>query len=170
MNNPQQTYFCDKRLYVFDCLLLVMSERFRQIDLAIAKLAQEMGTPVVFVRNKAMNDLCTMHEKHPHTEEKQLVELTILTIKQNILNELKIAKFENPAVFVIEANSLRNLSKTKFQELDLLEHITSLASERSGLSPNPKAHEEKAASLQGAHPKSEKVEESLAKSMVSLFK
>lgn len=141
------TYFCDKRLYVFDCLLLVMSERIRETDLAIAKLAEEMGTPVVYVRNKAMNDLNTMRNKPQYKDmkEEDLVKLTISIIKENILNELKVAKIENPKVFVIEAHSLRHFSKikfeelsqleniVKFEELDLLQHITDLASARSGL-------------------------------------
>uniref|UniRef100_A0AC34RN46 IRG-type G domain-containing protein n=1 Tax=Panagrolaimus sp. JU765 TaxID=591449 RepID=A0AC34RN46_9BILA len=148
IEHPSHTYFCDKRLYVFDCLLLVMSERIRETDLAIARLAQEMGTPVVFVRNKALNDLNTMRQKteFKNLEEKKLIELTMAKIKKNIYEELKVAKINDPQVFIIEAHSLRkfnNLSAENllqlekillFEELELYKYMTKLASSRSRIS------------------------------------
>ncbi|KAE9552343.1 hypothetical protein FO519_004426, partial [Halicephalobus sp. NKZ332] len=50
-SHPIGTYFFDKRLYVFDCLLVVMAVRAFEDDLILAKLAQEKGTPVVFILN-----------------------------------------------------------------------------------------------------------------------
>ena len=76
-NQPAETYFCDKRFYVFDCLFLVMSERIRQNDLVFAKFAQEMDTPVIFVRNKTKSDFETMQDKHKDKEDKELIQLTI---------------------------------------------------------------------------------------------
>lgn len=148
IGHPSHTYFCDKRLYVFDCLLLVTSERIRENDLAIAKLAQEMGTPVVFVRNKTMNDLKTMRDnpEYMNMGEKELIDLTISIIKENIYKTLKAAKIENSEVFVIEAHSLREFSKInvdglyqleniiKFEEIALFQHLTKLASVRSDFS------------------------------------
>lgn len=116
--------------------------------MAIAKLAQEMGTPVIFVRTKAMNDFKTMRAKREYKNlgDQELIKLMILMIKDNINKELKIAKFESPKVFVIEAHSLRQFSDIgvkelpqlediiKFEELHMLQYVTELASVRSGLS------------------------------------
>uniref|UniRef100_A0AC34QLY9 IRG-type G domain-containing protein n=1 Tax=Panagrolaimus sp. JU765 TaxID=591449 RepID=A0AC34QLY9_9BILA len=146
-SNPFHTYFCDKRLYVFDCLLLVMSQRTLETDLAIAKLALEMGTPVVFIRNKAEESLKTIRRdpKNHNMDERSLIHLTISIIKNNIRKELMVANIENPQIFVIEAHSLRKLGsiitgrlheleEIKFEELDLLQYVGQLASARSDLS------------------------------------
>ena len=137
-----------------------MSERIRETDLAIAKLAQEMGTPVIFVRNKSMNDLKTMRNKleYKDVEEKELINLMISMIKENIYKELSIAKIENPNVFVVESHSLSKFTNIsleefcqleniiKFEELALLEHITKLVNSRSGLPPKDlKSHKESSA-------------------------
>jgi hypothetical protein len=136
-----------------------MSERILQIDLAIAKLAQEMGTPVVFVRNKAMNALELEREKHPDLEEKELVKTTIEKIKANIIEQLKDVGIKNPTIFVIEANSLRKISKIKLEELALIEYATKLASARSGLKMNdPNACGQMDASLPGASSKNRDVQ------------
>uniref|UniRef100_A0AC34Q8Q9 IRG-type G domain-containing protein n=1 Tax=Panagrolaimus sp. JU765 TaxID=591449 RepID=A0AC34Q8Q9_9BILA len=62
--HPSLTYFCDKRLYVFD---------------------------FVFVRNKALNDLNTMRQKTEFKtmELKELIDLTVARIKENIYKELQ---------------------------------------------------------------------------------
>uniref|UniRef100_A0AC34QF89 IRG-type G domain-containing protein n=1 Tax=Panagrolaimus sp. JU765 TaxID=591449 RepID=A0AC34QF89_9BILA len=174
-SNPFHTYFCDKRLYVFDCLLLVMSQRILETDLAIAKLALEMGTPVVFIRNKAEESLKTIKRdpKNHNMDEKSLIDLTISIIKDNIRKELKVANIENPQIFVIEAHSLRKLDcivtgrfqeleEIKFEELDLLQYVTQLAKPRSELSSQ-------APGCSGFGSKTKNVQDSAVKVDVSLF-
>ena len=130
--HPVETYFCDKRLYVFDCLVLVMVGRIRQTDLTLAKFAQEMGTPIVFVRNKIENDINSMRKnsKYKNMEEKQLIAETFTIIRKNIHEELEKAKIRNPNVFLIEGYLLRELNNTKFEEKDLVNYLTTLASNR----------------------------------------
>ena len=130
--HPVETYFCDKRLYVFDCLVLIMVGRIRQSDLTIAKFAQDMGTPVVFVRNKIENDINSMRRKSPYKnmDEKQLIKETSEIIKGNIFKELTEAEILNPNIFLIEGYSMCQLDNTKFDEKNLLEYLTNLASIR----------------------------------------
>ncbi|KAE9547563.1 hypothetical protein FO519_009225 [Halicephalobus sp. NKZ332] len=106
-----ETYFCDKRLYVFDCLLVVMAVRAFEDDLILAKFAQEKGTPVIFIRNKAKNDFETMQDKNKDMKEEELIELTISTIKKSTKEEIEKVGIKNPNIFIIEGRSLRESSQ-----------------------------------------------------------
>lgn len=53
MNHPAETYFDDNFLYAFDTLVIVTAERLQEIDINLAKRANELRIPVLFVRNKA---------------------------------------------------------------------------------------------------------------------
>ncbi|PAV70597.1 hypothetical protein WR25_02020 [Diploscapter pachys] len=73
-------------------------------------------------------------EENEDKEEEELIELTKLTIRNNICKELKEVGIKNPKVFLIEARSLRKATilsqfeELKFEELDLLKYVTELAS------------------------------------------
>ena len=48
-SHPSHTYFHDKHLYAFDCLLLLTSTRFGALEAVIASQARTFNTPVVLV-------------------------------------------------------------------------------------------------------------------------
>jgi hypothetical protein len=50
--HPAETYFEDKLLYAFDCLLLLSANRFSELEVSIARRAQKFRTPVVLVITK----------------------------------------------------------------------------------------------------------------------
>lgn len=62
MNHPAETYFEDNFLYAFDTLVIVTAERLQEIDISLAKKANEHRIPVLFVRNKA-DQVCTKKKK-----------------------------------------------------------------------------------------------------------
>ncbi|KAE9546872.1 hypothetical protein FO519_009916, partial [Halicephalobus sp. NKZ332] len=134
--HPVGTYFCDKRLYVFDCLLVIMAGGTFEDDLILAKLAQEKGTPVVFIRNKTMADFNNKQKdpKYKDMNEKEIIDDMLLTTKNHISGELDRTGIKNPNIFIIEAHSLHQLGEAKFEELDLLKHLSELQHPHKDLS------------------------------------
>ncbi|MCO5609024.1 hypothetical protein L7F22_063245 [Adiantum nelumboides] len=50
--HPASTYFEDKKLYAFDAILVLSSDRFLEVDFKILQSARKFDTPCVFVRTK----------------------------------------------------------------------------------------------------------------------
>eukprot|EP00249_Psilotum_nudum_P023311 c28825_g1_i1 orf=217-1113(+) len=50
---PSNTYFSDMKLYAFDCILILSSDRFLKVDFDVAKSALAYKTRCAFVRTKA---------------------------------------------------------------------------------------------------------------------
>ena len=113
---------------------MVMVVRAFEDDLILAKLAQEKSTPVVFIRNKAKNDLETIQDKNKDKTEKELIKLMISTIKESTKEELEKVGIKNPKIFIIEGRSLRERKNMKFEEQDLLDHLSKLQHPRINLS------------------------------------
>eukprot|EP00249_Psilotum_nudum_P009494 c21971_g1_i1 orf=141-875(+) len=53
LRHPSNTYFMDKMLYAFDCILVVSADRFMQVDFEIAQKTKAYNIPCAFVRTKA---------------------------------------------------------------------------------------------------------------------
>ena len=51
-----RTYFKDKALYAFDCLIIVMADRLMHLDLHLINVASMYGLPTVLVRTKIDQD------------------------------------------------------------------------------------------------------------------
>ena len=58
--HPAKTYFMDKALYAFDCVVVVISLRIGESDLDIVRQSLAQGLPVAFVRSKADVDMASM--------------------------------------------------------------------------------------------------------------
>lgn len=50
--HPAATYFSDKKLYAFDAILILTSDRFLEVDFQIVKGALQYNRPCAFVRTK----------------------------------------------------------------------------------------------------------------------
>jgi predicted GTPase len=128
INNPAQTYFLDKRLYVFDCLIIVTGARVLQVDVEVAKQAQKFNLPVIFVRNKAREALDTIQSKHPKQSLEDSVKETKSKIIKSIQDQLSIYGVTAPTnIFVIEAHDYRQMithpENLIFDEMSLLQHV-----------------------------------------------
>ena len=51
-----RTYFVDKFLYAYDCLVITTSTRCSSVDLHLANVAAMYGIPTAIVRNKVEGD------------------------------------------------------------------------------------------------------------------
>jgi GTP-binding protein EngB required for normal cell division len=63
--HPSATYFEDKALFAFDCLIIVSSERLLEVDIQIAVEATKRNVPVFFVRNKFDNSFNSCKKRSP---------------------------------------------------------------------------------------------------------
>ena len=55
--HPADTYYEDKCLYAFDCLVIVTASRFTSLDMDIAKQASADKIKVFYVRNRVQIDV-----------------------------------------------------------------------------------------------------------------
>lgn len=118
--HPAESYFEDKVLYAFDCLLLLKSGRFTQLDIQIYKLAtMKYKIPIAIVMTKADNDIKSrarmkageLRRKLTSDEYKRLVDETIRMLKNNAKDELVNAGCPEPdfeAMYVVAPQSYRD--------------------------------------------------------------
>ncbi|CAF1562946.1 unnamed protein product, partial [Didymodactylos carnosus] len=117
--HPAETYFEDKTLYAFDCLLLLKAGRFTSLDVQIFKKAVEYKMPIAVVMTKADQDINNrtktkareLGRKLTKDEYKSLIEETIRMLKNNAKEELISAGCAEPtlnAMFVVSAISYRD--------------------------------------------------------------
>ncbi|CAF3306487.1 unnamed protein product [Rotaria socialis] len=127
--HPGETYFDDKTLYAFDCLLLLKSGRFTQLDTDIYRKAVEYKIPIAIVLTKADNDIksrvkiktAELRRKLTKIEYAALMDETIRQLKNNVKSELMAAGFPEPnlsAVFVVAAQSYRDEKLGYLDDID----------------------------------------------------
>lgn len=128
--HPRDTYFSDNMLYAFDCLLIVTSSRFTELDLAIARSAADWGVPFVFVRTKADEDLRSLEMSYPDITKDQLKEKLRSAVHDNIIPQLTQHKLEDRRLFIISSWAYLDDSIPSMDEAALLEHVTKVALQR----------------------------------------
>lgn len=117
--HPADTYFEDKTLYAFECLLLLKTGRFTSLDVQIFKKAVENNIPIAIVMTKADQDIknrarqkaSELRRKLTKDEYRSLIEETIQMLKNNAREELIAAGCAAPllnAMFVVSAMSYRD--------------------------------------------------------------
>lgn len=132
--HPARTYFRDKMLYAFDCLIIVGEERFSEADITIAETAQQYGIPFVFVRSKmdqVMKNEC--RNKKRETNIQILKEELKLRIISNIMTDLARTsiRLENRQVYFTSSLCFRNQNNEYLMdELDFIQKVGTMALER----------------------------------------
>ncbi|CAF1666110.1 unnamed protein product, partial [Didymodactylos carnosus] len=63
--HPSSTYYNDKVLYAFDCILLLTTARFTELDFNIVQEACEYGTPIILVLTKVDQEVIKEFEDNP---------------------------------------------------------------------------------------------------------
>lgn len=117
--HPAETYFEDKALYAFDCLLLLKSGRFTELDGAIYKKAIQFKIPVAIVLTKADIDIknraklraSQQGSKLREDQMKKLIEETTQILKNNVRDEIVALGCPAPSLecmFVICSQSYRD--------------------------------------------------------------
>ena len=121
-----KTYFHDLKLHMFDCLLLLTSGRITQFDVDICKQAFMTHVPIMIVLTKADISVATekgferttFKRKLTAEEEKQIIQRTIETLKNEASKELSrngipVAKLLS---FVIAPVSFRDMLLDQLDE------------------------------------------------------
>ncbi|CAF1632571.1 unnamed protein product [Adineta ricciae] len=94
--HPAETYFADKLLYAFDCLIILYAGRFTKLDLDICKQAYIYKIPVLLVRSKADIDVDIqktmkvdeLDRSLTGKEYEQLIKETVDTLKHDVVQLL----------------------------------------------------------------------------------
>uniref|UniRef100_A0A914PLB2 IRG-type G domain-containing protein n=1 Tax=Panagrolaimus davidi TaxID=227884 RepID=A0A914PLB2_9BILA len=58
-----KTYFMDKCLYMFDCLIILTQDTITEEEIGLAKLSLDVGMPVIFVRSRCDMTLMNLHHR-----------------------------------------------------------------------------------------------------------
>ena len=101
VNHPGESYFEDKKLCAFDCLIIVGAGRFTNFDVGLARAARRSGTPMVFVRSKADQDIenrADAMNAEPRDVKAQLRTDIVAKMRLSLPEELR-----DRAVFVVSA-------------------------------------------------------------------
>ena len=91
--HPASTYFMDKALYAFDCVVIVMFNRVGESDISTMRQALAKGLPVAFVRSKADVDIVSvLSDTYGLTEEEATVadrENAFSKLRDDTIQELR---------------------------------------------------------------------------------
>ena len=64
LKHNRLTYFSDKHLYAFDCLIVVTANRISADDISLCSLAAKYRMPAVIVRTQSDADLDSLARRH----------------------------------------------------------------------------------------------------------
>jgi len=129
INHPSETYFTDKTLYAFDCLIIVTDTRFKEVDLQIAKQASEWGVPVVFLRNKANQDIEAKRRRSRKSIEEVKQEFRE-EVSKDIIPQLANYHLPDRSLYIISAWAFLDDTVVKMDEGRLLVDVISMAINR----------------------------------------
>ncbi|KAL4081335.1 interferon-inducible GTPase-domain-containing protein [Scleroderma yunnanense] len=150
---PGWQYFRTQGLYVFDCIIVLMNERFTETDIAILDNCRQLKIPAYIVRSKADQHICNIislemgygsdaeddelenyyFQKHYKAARKQLIEQTSQSVKSN----LKRANLPDQRVYIVSAKAIystvmnKNSQKT-IDKIDLIKDLYLDAHENRG--------------------------------------
>ncbi|KAL4076408.1 interferon-inducible GTPase-domain-containing protein [Scleroderma citrinum] len=160
---PGWQYFRTQGLYVFDCIIVLMNERFTETDIAILDNCRQLKIPAYIVRSKADQHICNIislemgygsdaeddelenyyFQKHYKAARKQLIEQTSQSVKSN----LKRANLPDQRVYIVSAKAIystvmnKNSQKT-IDKIDLIKDLYLDAHENRGSDAQDMALEE----------------------------
>ena len=137
-------YFNDQGLYVFDCIIVLLDNRFTMTDIAILSSARRFNIPTYIVRSKAdqhiqniMTDMGddsdgdvegVKHGEKPYGEaRKEFIEETRKSVEEN----LKEANIPDQRVYIVSSDQLWRIARSKMPKkaIDEVNLISDLASE-----------------------------------------
>eukprot|EP01133_Synstelium_polycarpum_P004095 gene4095-4775_t len=128
-NHSANDYFEQKCLYAFDCLIVVCSDRFMEIDLDIAYQAVQWGVPVFFVRN--MFDKSLESRKRRTGESTEVAFANLQTeILDNIRAQLQTRQIADHSVYLISAWKYLDNSIVGADEGKLIKDVLTISRSR----------------------------------------
>jgi len=109
--HPAKTYYEDKALYAYDCLILVCASRFTETDCLLAKKAKDNGVPFFFVRNKVKQDIKGCMDSDPRSTGKsfkQVADLVCSELRQELYTDINNLGIFAKNIYCIDTSDLRN--------------------------------------------------------------
>ncbi|CAF1616462.1 unnamed protein product [Rotaria magnacalcarata] len=88
MSYQSETYFKDQLLYAFDCLLILVNNRFTEVDFHIIRQACHFQTPIVLVITKVDQEIANECEDHPEKSLQEAIDHVSQDLKQVLRQEL----------------------------------------------------------------------------------
>jgi len=134
--NGAENYFLNKKLYAFDMLVIVTSDRFTELDKAIATSAHNFNVPTVFLRSKS--DVAIVNASRRLGRLKRDVKNEV---RQSIVNDIKgqlPSQLMDREVFVVSSRVFGPPEEDFDQdvyaldETRMIEHIVQVALARRG--------------------------------------
>lgn len=138
---PDWQYFNQQGMYIFDCVVVLMDNRFTETDIAILKNCALFQIPAYIVRSKSRQHIRNVvedmfGEDRPTDDEfrkarKRYVEQTIQTVNDN----LREAKLPTKKVYMVDKAALVTIANGKepteyIHEFDLVHDLLQEASKR----------------------------------------
>ncbi|KAI5995058.1 interferon-inducible GTPase-domain-containing protein [Pisolithus albus] len=130
LNQPGWQYFNNQGLFVFDCIIVLVGDRFTQTDLAILENCRRFQIPTYIVRSKADFHICNLMNDMGYDN-------TQATVQQNLGD----AKLPLQKVYLVSNKVLlsavkkRTLPKTALDEMELLRDLLEEACARRCVAP-----------------------------------
>ncbi|KAI6110670.1 interferon-inducible GTPase-domain-containing protein [Pisolithus croceorrhizus] len=152
LNQPGWQYFNNQGLFVFDCIIVLVGDRFTQTDLAILENCRRFQIPSYIVRSKAdfhipnlMSDMGydsddddeSQYETMYNAARERYISDTQATVQQNLGD----AKLPMQKVYLVSNKVLlsavkkRTLPKTALDEMELLKDLLEEACARRCVAP-----------------------------------
>lgn len=87
-NHSFQDYFQDRKLPDLDCIIVVFSGRFTELDFEITKKAQENNIPLFLIRNKMDQAIASKKQKLPKKTLEDIKQLLRKEISEDVQSKL----------------------------------------------------------------------------------
>ncbi|KAI6011306.1 interferon-inducible GTPase-domain-containing protein [Pisolithus marmoratus] len=157
LNQPGWQYFNNQGLFVFDCIIVLVGDRFTQTDIAILENCRRFQIPTYIVRSKAdfhirslMNDMGydsddsddeSQYETMYNAARERYISDTQATVQQNLGDAMlpvqKVYLVSNKVL--LSAVKKRVLPKTALDEMELLKDLLEEACARRCVAPEDEA-------------------------------
>lgn len=157
LNQPGWQYFNNQGLFVFDCIIVLVGDRFTQTDLAILENCRRFQIPTYIVRSKAdfhvrnlMNDMGydsdddddeSQYETMYNPARERYISDTQATVQQNLGDAMlpvqNVYLVSNKVL--LSAVKKRTLPKTALDEMELLKDLLEEACARRCVAPEDEA-------------------------------
>jgi len=140
-NNRTSTYFQDKVLYAFDCLLLLTTARFTELDFDIIQQACNYGTPIVLVLTKVDQEVKNELEENPEKPLEEIINEIVSELKQSARRKLieVNSALVNVPIYAVSATKFRKELNNQptdecssLEMLALLQYCSNVATYRRG--------------------------------------
>jgi GTP-binding protein EngB required for normal cell division len=130
--NPAANYFNDKCCFAFDCLVIVTSNRFSEIDLEVARMAKEWSVPVFFVRNKSDADIESKSFNKGLSVTEAVEELKS-EVSKDIRQQLREIGLADRSIYVVSTRAFYQPDRfTPIDESRLVQDVCTMAMQRRG--------------------------------------